>query len=162
MPVAVVIHPGASAIPARFWARLNQTRSFGNVGEGALSVVVVEHVLAVVGDKEVVVAVVIVVAHATGLPPAGTMFEARALGYIGERAIAIVLEQPAMGLVALRKSLETPAVNKENVKPAVVVVVVKGEPAAGGLQQVFVLAHTPVSRFEVQSRTLHHIQEANS
>ncbi len=47
----------------------------GDVGEGAVAVVAVEDILAVVADEEIVEAVVVVVADAAALAPAGCVLE---------------------------------------------------------------------------------------
>src|SRR5580658_8668387 len=94
--VFVVVDPGAAGVPARFGAGLQEAGAFGDVGEGAVAVVVIENVLAVVGDEEVVIAIVVVVADAAGLSPAGADVEAGTLGDIGESAVAIIFEKVAM------------------------------------------------------------------
>src|SRR5271169_422926 len=101
MAVFVVVDPGAAGVPACFGARLEEAGTLGDVGEGAVAVVVIENVLAVVGDEEVVEAVVVVVADAAGLSPAGADVEAGTFGYIGEGAVAIVFEESAMRFLAL-------------------------------------------------------------
>ena len=95
--------------------------------------------MSVVSDEEIVVAVVVVVADAAGLSPAGAKFQAGAFGDVGKCAVAIVLEQMAVGLVALGETLEPPAIYEEDVEPAIVVIVVEGQAAAGGFQKIFVL-----------------------
>src|SRR5580704_800461 len=132
MAVLVVVDPGAAGVPARFWAGLEEARALGDVGEGAIAVVVVENVLAVVGDEEIVVAVVVVVTDAAGLSPTGADVEAGTFGYIGEGAVAIIFEETAMRFLAFRETFQAPAVDEEEVEPAVVVVVVEGEAAASG------------------------------
>ena len=70
---------------------------FGSdVGEGAVAVVTVEDVLAVVGDEEVVPAVVVVVADAAALSPAAAG-EAGFGSDVGEGSVAVVLEEMQMG-----------------------------------------------------------------
>jgi hypothetical protein len=76
--VAVVVDEGAAGVPANLRAGLDQAGLLGDVGEGAVAVVAIERVLAVVGDEEIVVAVVVVVADAAGLAPAGLVLQARA------------------------------------------------------------------------------------
>src|SRR5271156_6455859 len=132
MAVFVVVDPGAACVPARFGAGLEEAGAFGDVGEGAVTIVVVESVLAVVSDEEVVVAIVVVVADAAGLSPAGADVEAGTFGDIGEGAVAIIFEQTAMRLVALGETFEAPAIHEKYVEPAIVVVVVEGQAAAGG------------------------------
>jgi hypothetical protein len=138
-PSLVVVDEGAACVPADLWAWLDEAGGLGDVGEGAVAIVAVERVLAVVGDEEIVEAVVVVVADAAGLAPAGFVFEAGADRYIGKGAVAIVFEEMAMRLLALGESFEAPAVDEKEIEPAIVVVVVEGEAAAGGLKQILVL-----------------------
>src|SRR5580698_7079952 len=122
MAVFVVVNPGAAGVPARFGAGLDEAGAFGDVGEGAVAIVVIENVLAVVGDEEIVVAVIVVVADAAGLSPAGADVKTRTIGDIGEGYVEIILEEAAMRFFAFREALEAPAVDHKNVKPAIVVV----------------------------------------
>ena len=68
----------------------------GDVGEGAIAIVAVEDVLAVIGDEEIVAAVVVVVADADALSPAGVT-EAGFGGDVGEGSVAIVFEEMEIG-----------------------------------------------------------------
>src|SRR4029077_9899939 len=104
----------------------------GDIGKRAVAVVVVEDVLAEVGDEEIVEAVVVVIADADGLPPAG-MNEARLSGDVGESTVAIIFVQAIGGLLAGRKAFQTRAIHQENIEPAIVVVIVEGDAATGGL-----------------------------
>ena len=115
----------------------------GHIGESAVAVVAIERVLPVVGDEQIVVAVVVVVADAAGLSPAGLVLQAGADRDIGEGAVAIVLEEVAMRLLAGGKSLQPPAVHQEQIEPAIVVVVVEGQAAAGGFKQILVVNSPP-------------------
>ena len=63
---------------------------FADVGERAVAVVVIQHVFAVVGDVKVGPAVVVVVADADALAPAG-VDEAGFFRDVGERAVVIVV-----------------------------------------------------------------------
>ena len=67
--VAVVVEKGAAGAEAVAW--LEQAGLRGDIGEGAVAVVAVEAVLAVVGDEEVFEAIVVVVADADADGPAG-------------------------------------------------------------------------------------------
>src|SRR5580700_225058 len=111
MSVAIVVHPGAAGVPARFGPGLQQSRAFRNIGESSVAVVVIQSVLSVVRDEQIVPAVVVVIADTAGLSPTGAHFEARTLGDVGKRAVAIIFEEPTMRFVTLRKSFETPAVH---------------------------------------------------
>ena len=162
MAVFVVVDPGAAGVPARFGAGLEEAGAFGDVGEGAVAIVVIENVLAVVGDEEIVVAVVVVVADAAGLSPAGADVEAGTFGDIGEGAVAIIFEEAAMRLFALRETLEAPAVDEEEIEPAVVVVVVEGQAAAGGFEKIFIFADAAENGFDVEAGAFDDIDEADA
>ncbi len=143
--VAVVIEKRAAGVPA-VQARGSLARGFrdacflAHVGERAVAVVMVEHAIAPIGDEQVVQAVVIVIADAAALAPAS----ARHAGFdrhVGERAVAIILEQAAHRSVVLGPiGLKACAVHEENIQPAVMIVVVERHAAAGGFQQIAVVA----------------------
>ena len=113
MSVAVVVDKSAARIPARFGAGLYQAALFRDIGKCAVAVVSIERILSVVSDEQIVVAVVIVVAHTAGLSPTGAMFEARTLGDVGKRAVAIVLEQMAVRLLACWRILRGASRSRE-------------------------------------------------
>ena len=146
--VAVVVHESAAGVPAL--AVSGDAGLFADVGEGAVAVVVVENVLAEVGDEQVFEAVVVVVADADALSPAG-VGHAGLCGDVGESAVAIVLEEMRGGLLAGGEAFEAPAVDQKNIQPAVVVVVVESDAAAGGLEQIFVLVLAAEDGFCVES-----------
>src|SRR5271167_708614 len=130
MPVAVVVDPGTTGIPAGLWAGLDQPGAFCDIGECSIAVVMVKNILPVISNEQIVVTIVVIVADATGLTPTGVDFQPRTLRNIGERAITVVLEQVTMWLVALGESFQPPSVHQKDVQPAIVVVVVEGEAAA--------------------------------
>ncbi len=90
MAVAIVIHERAACVPA--FAVSGNAGFFADVGEGAIAVVVVEDIFSEVGDEEIVETVVVVVADANALPPAG-MNQAGFRGDVGESAVAIIFEE---------------------------------------------------------------------
>src|SRR5208282_3982630 len=112
MTIAVVIHPGATGIPARLRSGLDQTGALGDIEERPISVVMVEDILPVVSHEQIVKTVVVVVAHAAGLAPTGVVLQARAFRDVGERAVTIVFEQTAMRLLALGKTFQAPSIDK--------------------------------------------------
>ncbi len=113
----------------------------GNVGEGAVSVVAVKDVLAVVGDEEIFKTVVVVVTHGDGAGPAGAQ-QACFLGHVGKRAVAIVFVEAVAG--ACYRVVHARSTENENVEPAVVVVVEKGDAAAHGFYNVILLREAAV------------------
>ncbi len=129
--VAVVIHEGASAAEAG--PGMKQTCFLSHVGEGAIAVVAIEAILAVVGEEEILEAVVVVVSDANALRPSD-VDQAGLDGDVSERAVAVVLVE-AVGGVG-RSVLEAPATQDEDVHPSVVVVVEEGAAGRHGLDDV--------------------------
>src|SRR5271166_2021820 len=162
MPVAVVVNPGTTGIPACLRSRLDQSGALCDIGEGSIAVVMIKRVLPIVGDEQIVITIVVIVADAARLSPTGAHFQARTLGDIGERAVTVVLEQTTMRLLTFGKSFQAPSIHHKNVQPAIVVVIVEGEAAASGFQQVLVLAHATEDGFNVQAGTLDDIHEADT
>ena len=79
MPVTVIIHPGAARIPTYFRPGLDQACAFRHVRKRSVAMVVIQRVLAVVGDEQIVIAIVIVIADAAGLSPSRPKLQARSL-----------------------------------------------------------------------------------
>ena len=92
--IAVIVDEGAAGAP--FLAGAGYTGLFGDLFEGAVALIVKEAIFAIARDVEVVEAVVIVVANADALSPAGGD-EASLRSYVGEGAIVIVVEEMAGG-----------------------------------------------------------------
>ncbi len=139
MSVFVVIDKRAARVPTRLRTRLHQARFLRHIRKRSIPVVAVQSVLPVVSHKQIVVAVVVVIADAARLPPPRPMLQSRSFRHVGERAVAIVLKQMAARFLPCRKAFQTPAIHQENVQPAVVVVIVKGQAASGGFEQILVL-----------------------
>ena len=102
--------------------------------------IVVEAVLAVVGDVEVVPSVVVVVADADALAPSGRG-KAGFGGDVGESAVVIVAVKVVGGSLSGGKAFELRAVDDKDVGPSVIVVVEDGDAGAGGLDDVFLCIH---------------------
>jgi len=159
MSVAVVVDKGAAGVPTR--AISGDAGFFADVREGAIAVVVVQHVFAEVRNEEIVEAVVVVVADAGSLAPAG-MEQAGFGSDVGEGAVAIVLEQMIDGLLTGGKAFEARAVDEKNVEPAVVVVVVESHAAAGSLEEVFVLVLAAENGFNVEAGVARVVEEGDA
>src|SRR5207302_1706388 len=86
--VAVIVAPGCASRPAAE----SDAGFFGNIDKGAVVIVVVEAVFAVVGDVNVGPAVVIVVGHGDAKAPA-VVGDAGLIGDVGEGAVVIVGEE---------------------------------------------------------------------
>src|ERR1700733_14966643 len=157
MAVTVVVDEGAAGVPACLGTGLDKARLLGDVGKGTVTVVLIKCVLAVVGHKEIIVAIVVVVADTTGLSPAGFVLQAGASRYIGKGTVAVVLEKMTAGLLAGGKAFESPAIDEEEIEPAIGVIVVEGESAAGGLQQIFVGLLSAVDSLGRKACLLHNV-----
>ena len=132
-----------------------------DVGECAVAVVVIQNVLAEVGDEQIVPAVVVVVADAHALSPARVR-DSGLRGHVGEGAVAIVAKQMRRRFAPRGKALEPRAVHQKNVEPSVVVVVVEGNAAAGGFQQIFVLVLAAENGFRVQPGFARDVEKADA
>src|SRR5215472_5796905 len=86
--VAIVVNPRAARAPA--YAILVQAGFLSHIRERAVAIVVKQHAVAPVADEEVVPAVVVVVPHAHAGQPAAHP-QAGLGGYVGKRAIAVIL-----------------------------------------------------------------------
>jgi hypothetical protein len=135
MAVAVVVDKSAAGAPG--FARACDAGFFADVGEGAVAIVVIEDILAVVGYVQILEAVVIVIADADALAPAAVR-EAGFLGDIGKRAVVIVAVEMIGGsvLYVYGRAFELCTVDDEDVGPTVVVVIEDGDAGAGGFDDV--------------------------
>ena len=105
--------------------------------------------MAVVTDEEIVPAIVVVVADTAALTPAAVCKASFGCD-VGEGTVPIVLEEMRDGFLALRKSLDTGAVDEENVDPVVMIVVEESYSAACGFEEISVFAFTTVDGFGVK------------
>ena len=106
----------------------------------------VENAFDVVGHEEIFVAVIVVVADANALPPAG-VYEACFFGYVGKCAVVIVMVEMICRSGNAGRRLQGRTVHDENVGPAVVVVVEDCDASASGLDDVFFCIHPAKSVF---------------
>src|SRR5439155_2993891 len=156
MPVAIVVEKGAACAPLRVLAQ--ETRPFRNVRKSAVTVVVIENVLAPVHDKKVVKAVVVVVADADALAPAEAG-QSGLLRHVLEGAVAIVAQQP-IGRDRLSAS-QSSTIHKKDIEPAVVVVIEEGRAATGSLDDVLVLRAAAVDGWRGEPSPQRHVLEAH-
>ncbi len=78
MTVAIVVNKGAAGAPLR--GGQQQARLTRDVGKRAVAVVAEQHVLVVIGEEQVIQAVVVVIADGDARGPAGT----RETGFRGD------------------------------------------------------------------------------
>src|SRR5215469_776842 len=134
-PVAIVVKPGGARRPS---PGIPETRIFGDIGEGAIAVVVVEVTIWKSRDQNVLVAIIIKIrdshTHAIGLGPAQTRLGCD----VHKLAIAqIAIKGVLNGFLALPTRCFT-AIQKKNIQPSVIVKIEKTDTAAHGLDQVAV------------------------
>ena len=136
LAVAVVIDKGTAGAPL-----LSCSGDAGLVCylfEGAIALVVEESVLAVAGDVDVVVSVVVIISDADALAPS-CRNKTCLRSDVGEGAVMIVVEEVVGRFVAIVLGLgawEWSAVDEEDVRPTVAVVVENGNAGTGGLDDV--------------------------
>ena len=97
----------------------------------------VENVFAKISNEKIVEAIVVVIADADALAPAG-MEKTSFCSDVGKGAVTVVFEKVIGRLLARGETFQTRAVDQENVDPAVVIVIIKGDATAGGFEKVFV------------------------
>src|SRR5260370_27866437 len=96
-----------------------KSRFLGHVGERAVAVVAIQNILSQVGKKKIVEAVVVVVGDCRRRSPSSAA-QAGLIGDVGEGAVTVVLVQTISGFI---RALDAHAAQKEDIQPAVVVVV---------------------------------------
>src|SRR5580704_3696676 len=129
--IAIVIDKRTTGVPTRAPAR--HTRPLAHVGESPVTIVAIQNILAVISYEQILPPVVVVVADANALAPARVPYS-RLGGNVGEGAIAIVTEKMRSGFAARGKAFEPRTIYQENIEPAVVVIIIKSNTAAGGFK----------------------------
>ena len=154
-PIPVVIHPSGSS--AEFvWP--GEAGLLRHVRERAVSVVVKQTALAERGHEQVVVAVVIVIAH--GHSQAKHLDrQARFSRHIGKRTVMIVVIEMRRG-VLFNVARPVHAVHEKNVRPAVVVVINERHTRTHRLGKIF-FAEGAVIVNEMNARLLRDVAELN-
>ena len=162
MAVLVVVDKSAAGVPARLGTGLMKSGLFSYVGKCAVAVVAVKRVLAVVGDEQIIVAVVIKISNAARLAPACFVFQAGTFCHVCKCAVAIVFEQMTARLLTGGEAFQPPAVDQKDVLPAVVIVIVECQTATSGFQQIFVAAFAAVNGFYRQPCFLDNIHKTDA
>src|SRR4051812_38008687 len=85
--VSVIVQEGSPCIPTFF--SLQEAGFARDFRESAVAIVMVKHVLAVIGDEQVKIPVVIVVPHANALTPA-VSYHPGLSGHVGEGPVVVV------------------------------------------------------------------------
>ena len=135
--VVVVVEPDGARRPAG----RGDTGFVGDVGEGAVAVVLVERAAPVGGDQDVWVAVVVVVGNGAAHPELAAAGDAGLVGDVGEGAVAVVLVERVLQRRLRLVEVARAAVDHEDVDPAVVVVVEERDAGPHRFRQVPVRGH---------------------
>jgi hypothetical protein len=124
--ITVVITPGCTRGPvAERHACL-----LSNICEGAVMVVVIEAILAVVGHENIRPAIIVVVGHSDAETPS-IIGDARLGGYVGERAVVVVVKEGSVGRFFFAiQGLERGTIGEVDIEPAIVVVVDQAHPGS--------------------------------
>src|SRR5579859_3140702 len=127
--IVVVVSPGGAGGPVLE----SDAGPFGDVGEGAVVVVVIEAVFAVVGYVDVRPAIVVVVGDGDAEAPA-LVSDAGLVSDVSKRAVMVVVEEHGAGrwFPALNGG-DRGTVEEINVEPAVVVVIEESDAGARGV-----------------------------
>src|SRR5215510_6423280 len=148
MAVAVIIHEGASAAPTPFAAE--ESRFTRHIGESSVAIVAIENVVAPVGDKQILIAVVVVIPDANTLSPPHAR-ELRFGGHISESAVPVIAIEVIGGRFARCKSFQSGSNDEKDIQPSVVVIIEESRAAAGVFKLVFILALAAVNGFGADS-----------
>src|SRR5881397_2312145 len=106
--VAIVVDKRTAGVPA--FAVPAHARFVSYIRERAITIVVIKNVLAKVADKEVLEAVIVVIANADPLSPAGVGY-ASLQSNVGECAVSIILEKMRRRLLALGETFQARSVH---------------------------------------------------
>jgi len=138
--IVIKIDPGCARRPST----AANTSFSGDIGERAISIIVVELVTAICSHVEIFAAIIVVIACGYSHAVACAL-QTRFLGYIFEASIGLLMVQtiPVLRACLLRdRSLrrritERRAIHKEQIEPSVVVVVKQGNAGAHRLDKIF-------------------------
>src|SRR5438094_8392031 len=108
LAVAVVIYEGAASVPALAVAA--NAGFVGHIRKRAIAVVVIKNVLAKVACEEILKAVIVVIANADALSPAGVGY-ASLQSNVGECAVSIILEKMRRRRLALGETFQARSVH---------------------------------------------------
>src|SRR5487761_356774 len=129
VPVAIVINERTAGSPARRPV-IPQAGLFCHIGETTVAVVAIERVLAPVRAKEILEAVIVVIAHANRRRPSYAL-KAGLDRHVRERAIAVVMIEAIRR--SWRRAANAGSGEQKNVHPSVVVIVNECTATAVGL-----------------------------
>src|SRR5579862_938915 len=131
--------------------------SLGNVSECSITIVVEKNVVTPVGQKQVVPAIVVIIANTGAHAPAGPA-QTRLLCNVDKSPVPIVLEEVAGGFLSRRPGGVKPGpVGKIDIQPPVLVIIKKCDSTSFGLHNVFLALHAAPDVSDVQPGLRGHI-----
>ena len=157
--VAVVIHKSAAGVPPL--AIAGDAGLLAHVRECSVAVVVIQHVLPKVRHKQIVEAVIVVVADANSLSPA-RMRQPSFGRHVGKRPVPVVFEKMIRGFLSRGETFQPRPIHEENIEPAVVVVIIESDAAPRGFEKILVLVLTAENRLGIEFGFARHIQERDT
>ena len=125
--VAVIIQPGDSGMEGASIVRSAHPCLLGHIREGAVAVVVVEHIFAILADVEVRPAVVVEIGDGYAQAVTGSR-HAGLVCNIGKSTVAVIVVKRVACSDA--SAIQITAVEKVQVRPAVAVIVENGAPGS--------------------------------
>ena len=146
---------------ARAPAARGHARFRGHVGERAISVVVVQHVVRKTRDVNVRIAVVVVIADGNPHAINAAVRYAGGLRHIRKRSVGILAVERIPARLAIHRELVASALHQKNIQPPVLVVIEKRAPAAHRLDQILV-RRCAVDVLPVDSEAFRHVREDDS
>ena len=152
--IAVVIHEGAACSKPLLIAP--KAGGLGHIGESSVAVVAVKSVLPEIRAKDVVKAIVVVVADANSTGPSEKA-QPRFFCNIRKRSVAIVFVKPIRR--AVRRTSKSSAGEYKYIHPAVIVVIDEGATTSGRLHDVFLDFCVAVDHRRIQARGSRDVHE---
>ena len=140
MTITIIVDKGAARAPSGF-AAVAQACELRHVSECSIPIILIKNILAIIGNKDIFKAIVIVVRDGDCARPS-TAHQARLLRNIAERAVSIIFIQPIRrardGLAGARTA------EHQNIQPAIIVIVEKGNSTADRLEDIFLLVNASI------------------
>src|SRR5882762_7546185 len=134
---------------------------FADIRERAVAIVVVQNIFSVVSDVQIFEAVVVVIADAHPLAPAGVC-QPGLFGDIGESAVVIVVVEVARRRSGSWQGFQFRAVHDENIRPTIVVVIKNGYAGARGFNDVFFCRFAAKNYRSSEPSFLRHVGEMHN
>ena len=135
LAIKVIVDERTARIPAN---RIGlQSGRVGDVVESSVAFVVIKNAVAVVGDEQIFVAIVVIVADASTLSPAN-LSQSSFLGDVGEMhvpEITVKMNQPS-SFVSLPFAIHSGRIHQQNVHQSVVIQIEDGDAVARRFENV--------------------------